>query len=322
MPRTPSSPNQSLARRSFLGLAATAAPLFAQTARDWTNRNPIRYPDPDVVAIDRGFAKYQVFNAVLYRHYVGTRWAEGPAWSAEGSYVVWSDIPNNRQLRLIEEDDHVAVFRSPSGYSNGNTFDFEGRQISCGHAGRRVVRYEHNGHATVLAERYNGKPLNSPNDVVVHPDGGIWFSDPTYGIMGNYEGFQATSELKEAFYRIDPHTARIELVWSARAAWSAKSSTDRISSRRNGWSPGGRATASTPSTTSLWWSATKSVGPRPRARSASVPTARSSRLGTVISWASCIERAAKERSDTSAPTRSERRSSWGRVARSSAISRT
>ncbi|MGO9895342.1 MAG: SMP-30/gluconolactonase/LRE family protein, partial [Bryobacteraceae bacterium] len=217
MPRTPSPTNPPFARRSFLGLAAAAVPWFSQTAtgqtpRDWTNRNPLRYPDPDVVAIDPSFAKYQVFNAVLYRHYVGTRWAEGPAWSGEGNYVVWSDIPNNRQMRLLQEDNHVAVFRSPSGYSNGNTFDFEGRQISCEHAGRRVARYEHNGHVTVLAERYNGKPLNSPNDVVVHPDGGVWFSDPPYGILGNYEGFQATPELKEAFYRIDPHTAHIDLV--------------------------------------------------------------------------------------------------------------
>ena len=94
-------------------------------------------------------------------------------------------------MRLTEEDGHVSVFRSPSGYSNGNTFDFEGRQLSCEHAGRRVVRYEHDGSVTVIADKYNGKPLNSPNDVVVHPDGGIWFTDPPYGIMGSYEGFPA-----------------------------------------------------------------------------------------------------------------------------------
>jgi len=201
-----------IGRRSFLGLTAAAVPLLGQTARDWTGHDPIRYPDPDVVAIDKSFAKYQVFNAVIYRHFVGSRWAEGPAWSGEGNYVVWSDIPNNRQMRLMEEDDHVAVFRSPSGYSNGNTFDFEGRQISCEHAGRRVVRYEHNGQLTVLADRYNGKPLNSPNDVVVNPDGGVWFTDPPYGILGNYEGFQAKPEIKEALYRVDPHTARVEMV--------------------------------------------------------------------------------------------------------------
>jgi gluconolactonase len=191
---------------------AAAAPAAAQSVRDWSNTQPVRYPDPDVVALEPAFARYKLFNAVIYRHYVGTRWAEGPAWSAQGQYLVWSDIPNNRQLRLIEEDAHVTTFRAPSGYSNGNTFDYEGRQISCEHAGRRVVRHEHNGSLTVVADRYNGKPLNSPNDVVVHPDGGIWFTDPPYGIMGNYEGFVAKPEIKEAVYRVDPKSARVEKV--------------------------------------------------------------------------------------------------------------
>ena len=102
---------------------------------------------------------------------------------------MWSDIPNNVQLRWIDDDGHVSVFRNPSGYSNGNTFDYEGRQISCEHGSRRVVRYEYDGRLTVLADKFQGKPLNSPNDVVVHPDGSIWFTDPTYGIRGNYEGF-------------------------------------------------------------------------------------------------------------------------------------
>jgi gluconolactonase len=146
---------------------------------------------------------------------VGTKWAEGPAWSAQGQYLVWSDIPNNRQMRLNVDDDHVSVFRNPSGYSNGNTFDQQGRQLSCEHVGRRVVRYEHDGTVTVIADKYNGKPLNSPNDLVVHPDGGVWFTDPPYGIMGNYEGFVAKPELKEAVYRVDPKTARVEMVTDA-----------------------------------------------------------------------------------------------------------
>ena len=200
-----------LGRRSFLAFAA-AAPALAQTQRDWTNGQPVRYPDPDVVTVDKSFAKYQVFNAAIYRHYVGTKWAEGPAWCAQGRYLVWSDIPNNRQLRFLEEDGHVTTFRSPSGYSNGNTFDFEGRQLSCEHAGRRVVRYEHDGAVTVIADRYNGKPLNSPNDIVVHPDGSVWFTDPPYGILGNYEGNPAKQELKEAVYRVDAKTAKIEIV--------------------------------------------------------------------------------------------------------------
>jgi gluconolactonase len=198
-------------RRSFLTLAASAT-VLAQTPRDWSNGQPTRYPDPDVIAVDKRFGKYIVFNAVIYRQYVGMKWAEGPAWCTQGRYLLWSDIPNNRQLRFLEEDGHVSTFRDPSGYSNGNTFDFEGRQLSCEHAGRRVVRYEHNGRVTVIADKYNGKPLNSPNDIVVHPDGGIWFTDPPYGILGNYEGFTAKPELKEAVYRVDPKLAKIELV--------------------------------------------------------------------------------------------------------------
>ncbi len=198
-------------RRSFLALAA-AAGARAQTQRDFARNQPVRYPDPDVVVLDNSFAKYRLFNAAIYRHYTGSKWAEGPAWCAQGRYLVWSDIPNNRQLRFLEEDGHTSTFRSPSGYSNGNTFHFEGRQLSCEHAGRRVVRYEHNGTVTAIADHYNGKPLNSPNDITVHPDGGIWFTDPPYGILGNYEGFQAKQEIKEAVYRVDPKSARVEMV--------------------------------------------------------------------------------------------------------------
>jgi gluconolactonase len=201
-------------RRSFLSLAA-ALPVAAQTQRDWSNQQTVRYPDPDIIALDKSFAKYQLFNSVIYRHYVGMKWAEGPAWCAQGQYLLWSDIPSNRQFRMLEEDGHVSTFRNPSGYSNGNTFDFEGRQLSCEHAGRRVVRYENDGGVTVIADKYNGKPLNSPNDIVVHPDGGIWFTDPPYGIMGNYEGYQAKQENKEAVYRVDPQTKRIEVVSDA-----------------------------------------------------------------------------------------------------------
>lgn len=200
-----------IGRRYLLALAA-GFPAAAQTLRDWKNDQPVRYPDPDVLTVDKSFVKYKLFNAVIYRHYVGTKWAEGPAWSAQGRYLVWSDLPSNRQLRFLEEDGHVSVFRSDSGYSNGNTFDYEGRQLSCEHGNRRVVRYEHNSAVTVIAERYNGKRLNSPNDIVVHPDGGIWFTDPPYGILGDYEGNRGAQELKEAVYRVDPKTARIEMV--------------------------------------------------------------------------------------------------------------
>ncbi|MBM3808440.1 MAG: SMP-30/gluconolactonase/LRE family protein [Acidimicrobiia bacterium] len=212
-------------RRTFLGgaltLAAAGARGLAQapaqvspdpTPRDWSGQAPVRYPDPDIIALDTRFRRYIIGNTTIRRHHTGTLWAEGPAWNGVGRYLVWSDIPNNVQLRWIEDDGHVSVMRNPSGNSNGNTFDFQGRQLSGEHGGRRVVRYEPNGTVTVIAERFNGKRLNSPNDVVVHPDGGIWFTDPTYGINGNYEGFKADSELPVAAYRVDPKTSQIEKV--------------------------------------------------------------------------------------------------------------
>jgi len=199
-----------LPRRSFLA-AAGAALASAQTPRDWTNRQPVRYPDPDVISLDPRFDKYKVGNAAIEKLYTGCRWAEGPTWNAAGRYLVWSDIPNNRQMRWIEDDGRVSIFHDPAGYTNGNTFDFEGRLLSCQHGNRRVIRYEHNGAVTVIADKWQGKPLNSPNDIIVHPDGAIWFTDPTYGIQGNYEGFQAKSEIKQAVYRVDK-TGTMEMV--------------------------------------------------------------------------------------------------------------
>jgi gluconolactonase len=139
-------------------------------------------------------------------------WAEGPAWNGVGRYLVWSDIPNNVQMRWLDDDGHVSVFRNPSGYSNGNTFDWQGRQLSCEHGNRRVVRYEHNGSLTVIADKWKGKPLNAPNDIVVHPDGDIWFTDPGYGSLLNYEGEKGKLELKEAVYRVDGKTGSMDMV--------------------------------------------------------------------------------------------------------------
>jgi gluconolactonase len=195
------------------GAQGPAPPVSPEpTVRDWSGNAPLRYPDPDIVALDNRFRRYIIGNTPLRRLHTGTMWAEGPAWNGPGRFLVWSDIPNNLQHRWIEDDARVTVFRSPSGYSNGNTFDYEGRQLSCEHGGRRVARYETNGTVTVIADKFEGKPLNSPNDIVVHPDGGIWFTDPAYGINGNYEGFQAPRELKEAVYRVDGKTGQIEKV--------------------------------------------------------------------------------------------------------------
>lgn len=134
-----------------------------------------------MLSIQPAFDGLMQKNTPLVRLWTGALWAEGPAWNALGRYLVWSDIPNNRQLRRLDEDGHVSVFRAPSNNSNGNTFDFQGRQVTCEHLTRRVVRYELDGSITVLASHYDGKRLNSPNDVVPHPDGSYWFTDPPYG---------------------------------------------------------------------------------------------------------------------------------------------
>jgi gluconolactonase len=139
------------------------------------------FNDPDVLTIDPAFNALVQPNTPIKRLWTGALWAEGPAWSGQGRYLLWSDIPNNRQLRWLEDDGHVTVFRSPSNNSNGNSFDQQGRQLSCEHLTRRVVRHEHDGSITIIAESFEGKRLNSPNDVVVHRDGSIWFTDPPYG---------------------------------------------------------------------------------------------------------------------------------------------
>ncbi len=204
-----------IGRRAFLAAtagAALAGTAFGQDRRYGQNTPPVRYPDPDVVVLNNRFAKYRIGNTPIQRLHTGMLWAEGPAWNGVGRYLVWSDIPNDVQHRWLAEDGHTSIFRNPANNSNGNTFDWEGRQISCEHGTRRVVRYEYNGSVTVLAEKWQGKPFNAPNDAIVHPDRAIWFTDPGYGSLGHYEGHKGELAIKEAVYRIDPQTAKIDLV--------------------------------------------------------------------------------------------------------------
>ena len=140
-----------------------------------------RYPDQRVEVLDRRF-RYRIGNAAIERIAGGCRWAEGPVYFPDGGYLLWSDLPNNRILRWLEEDGHVSVFRANSDFANGNTRDREGRLITCEHGSRRVTRTEWNGTKTVLVDRFQGKRLNSPNDAVVASDGAVWFTDPSYGL--------------------------------------------------------------------------------------------------------------------------------------------
>ena len=163
--------------------------------------------------IDQRFGALFNGNGHVEKLATGFKWAEGPAWFGGGRYLVWSDIPNDRMMRFDETDGSVSVFRSPSGNSNGNTVDRQGRLISCEHAGRRVSRTEHDGTIVTLADSFEGKRLNSPNDAVVKSDGSIWFTDPSYGIDSDYEGNKATSEIGACnVYRIDPNTLAVSAV--------------------------------------------------------------------------------------------------------------
>jgi gluconolactonase len=203
-------------RRAFLNVTAGAATALAlhplADAAEQAPKTPIRYPDPAIEVIDPRFSKYIIGSAAVERLYTGARWAEGPVWFGDGRYLLFSDIPNNRILRWLEDTGEISVFRSPSNYSNGHFRDRQGRLVSCEHDSRRVTRTEHDGTMTVLMDSYQGKKLNAPNDIVVHSDGAIWFTDPGYGIMSNYEGHKATFEIPANVYRLDPKTREVTVV--------------------------------------------------------------------------------------------------------------
>jgi len=173
---------------------------------------PTRYPDAAVIGVDPRFEKLVLPLAAVERLATGSRWAEGPVWFGDGRYLLWSDVPNDRILRWDEISGQTQVWRHAANHANGNTRDRQGRLVTCEHLGRRVTRTEHDGRVTVLADRYQGRRLNSPNDVVVKSDGSIWFTDPPFGIIGYYQGEKAEQELPAAVYRICPDTGAVELM--------------------------------------------------------------------------------------------------------------
>ncbi|MBM3353988.1 MAG: SMP-30/gluconolactonase/LRE family protein [Betaproteobacteria bacterium] len=162
-----------------------------------------RVPDPAVVVLDESFNHLRLPLAKVERLATGFRWAEGPVWLGDSRSLVWSDVPGNRMHRWDEESGQTSVFRSPSGYANGNTRDRHGRLLTCEHGGRRVSRTEYDGRVVTLLDRFEGKRLNSPNDIVCKSDLSIWFTDPSFGILGHYEGAKAQAELPTNVYRLD-----------------------------------------------------------------------------------------------------------------------
>ena len=197
-------------RREMFKTAGAAAALTAiapQAFAQWVP-NP-RYPDPYVQHLDPSFAKYRLGLASVEQLYTGARWSEGPVWMGDWRCLLWSDIPNNRILRWDEETGRTTIYRKPSNNANGNTRDRQGRLVTCEHDTRRVTRTEIDGTITVLADKFDGKPLNSPNDIVVKSDNSIWFSDPPFGILGHYEGTTATPELPTHVYRLDPRNRQL-----------------------------------------------------------------------------------------------------------------
>lgn len=171
-----------------------------------------RYPDPRVEVLHPSFAKMRIFSSTVEQLGSGMRWAEGPVWFGDGRYLLVSDIPNNRIMRYDEASGAWGVFRSPSNMANGLARDRQGRLLACEHGGRRITRTEYDGSITVLADQFDGKRLNSPNDIVCQSNGAVWFTDPPFGIGGHWEGAKAEPELPHAVYRRDPVSGSLRQV--------------------------------------------------------------------------------------------------------------
>ncbi len=203
-----------MTRKEFLAASGALSALasFAQADSPWQPSQ--RYPDPLIRVIDASFTKYRLNLAKVERLATGMRWSEGPVWFGDGRFLLWSDIPNNRILKWEEETGAVSVFRQPSHNANGNTRDRQGRLLTCEHDSRRVTRTEYDGAITVIADQFEGKPLNSPNDIVCKSDDSIWFTDPPFGILGYYEGHVDTPQLPTNLYRWDAHSKGLTVVAS------------------------------------------------------------------------------------------------------------
>jgi gluconolactonase len=202
-----------ITRRNLLasaGASALAAAVSPPAFAAW--EESARYPDPRIITLDPSFARYRIAQTSVERLYTGARWSEGPVWMGDWRCVLWSDIPNNRILRWDEATGRTSVYRQPSNNSNGHARDRQGRLVSCEHNGRRITRTEHDGSITVLIDKFDGKPLNSPNDIVVKSDDSIWFSDPSAANFDPYEGRVEKPELPTNVYRLDPKTGRATVV--------------------------------------------------------------------------------------------------------------
>ena len=216
-------------RTAFVGAAAATIGLSRRAAAQSFEFKPNqRYPDAAVEILDPSLEKSRLFSSTVEQLATGMRWAEGPVWFGDGRYVLVSDIPNNRIMRYDEANGNWGVFRQPSNFANGHARDRQGRLLSCEHLTRRVTRTEFDGKVTVLADGFDGKRLNSPNDIVCKSDGSIWFTDPPFGLQSFYEGRVTKAELPTNVYRWDPQSEKLEIMGFSAPRKSKKRTLDAL----------------------------------------------------------------------------------------------